>query len=107
MAVWQIFALMCVLSCAIAVYAYPGYDNEVHGYEYKHPPQPYGFGYDIKDHHGNQQFRKEHSDGKRVVGSYGYTDAHGVHRLVDYVADEYGFRAKRQLRLDIRQAMEH
>ncbi|PRD33623.1 UNVERIFIED_CONTAM: Cuticle protein 16.8 [Trichonephila clavipes] len=59
-----------------------------------YPPQPYGFGYEIKDHLGNQQYRKEHSDGKKVIGSYGYTDAHGIHRLVDYVADEHGFRAK-------------
>lgn len=27
-------------------------------------------------------------------GSYGYTDAHGVYRKVDYIADEHGFRAK-------------
>ncbi|GIY68007.1 uncharacterized protein CEXT_295321 [Caerostris extrusa] len=64
------------------------------GYDIKYPPQPYGFGYEIKDHHGNQQYRKEHSDGKKVIGSYGFTDAHGIHRLVDYVADEHGFRAK-------------
>ncbi|XP_015926268.1 cuticle protein 10.9 [Parasteatoda tepidariorum] len=74
---------------------YPGYESiNAYGYEPKHPPHPYGFGYEIKDHHGNQQYRKEHSDGKKVIGSYGYTDAHGIHRLVDYVADEHGFRAK-------------
>lgn len=27
-------------------------------------------------------------------GSYGYTDAHGIYRKVDYIADEHGFRAK-------------
>ncbi|GIZ04738.1 hypothetical protein CEXT_769811, partial [Caerostris extrusa] len=38
--------------------------------------------------------RKESSDGKgNVQGSYGYTDAHGIYRQVDYVADAYGFRA--------------
>lgn len=29
----------------------------------------------------------------RHTGSYGYTDAYGVYRKVDYVADENGFRA--------------
>lgn len=29
-------------------------------------------------------------------GSYGYTDANGLYRRVDYVADAYGFRASVQ-----------
>ncbi|XP_067137286.1 cuticle protein 10.9-like [Centruroides vittatus] len=58
-------------------------------------PKPYDFGYDVQDSYGNQQFRKETSDGKgRVVGSYGYTDAYGIYRIVEYVADEFGYRAK-------------
>ncbi|KFM78341.1 Cuticle protein 16.8, partial [Stegodyphus mimosarum] len=73
---------------------YTGYGDDGSKYETKYPPHPYGFGYDIKDHHGNHQYRKEQSDGKKVIGSYGFTDAHGVQRLVDYVADERGFRAK-------------
>ncbi|GIY29542.1 hypothetical protein CEXT_345581 [Caerostris extrusa] len=59
-----------------------------------HHPQPYKFGYDIKDHHGSQH-RHEHGDGHgHVQGSYGFTDHRGIHREVHYVADHHGFRAK-------------
>ncbi|GIY17162.1 uncharacterized protein CDAR_422501 [Caerostris darwini] len=99
MALLQIASLLLVVYGISGAFGYPGYEDGIHGYygggyDIKYPPQPYGFGYEIKDHHGNQQYRKEHSDGKKVIGSYGFTDAHGIHRLVDYVADEHGFRAK-------------
>lgn len=59
-----------------------------------HAPQPYKFGYDIKDKHG-EQYREESGDGSGSVrGSYGFTDARGVRRQVDYVADHAGFRAQ-------------
>ncbi|CAN7936880.1 unnamed protein product, partial [Ixodes hexagonus] len=55
---------------------------------------PYKFGYHVLDGHGHQH-REEKSDGVgNVRGSYGYTDAYGHYRQVDYVADQYGFRAK-------------
>ncbi|GFY45394.1 cuticle protein 16.8 [Trichonephila inaurata madagascariensis] len=58
-----------------------------------HHPQPYKFGYEIKDHHGSQH-RHEHGDGHgHVQGSYGFTDHRGIHREVHYVADHQGFRA--------------
>ncbi|GFU26828.1 cuticle protein 16.8 [Trichonephila clavipes] len=58
-----------------------------------HHPQPYKFGYEVKDHHGSQH-RHEHGDGHgHVQGSYGFTDHKGVHREVHYVADHHGFRA--------------
>lgn len=57
-------------------------------------PEPYNFNYDTNDEYGNKQFRKEDSDDTGAVrGSYGYTDANGLYRIVDYVADENGFRA--------------
>lgn len=60
----------------------------------KQPREPYNFGYDVKDEYGNHQYRKEESDSQgNVRGSYGYTDANGVFRVVDYVADVNGFRA--------------
>ncbi|GFS29281.1 cuticle protein 16.8 [Trichonephila inaurata madagascariensis] len=64
-----------------------------HGHQQHHHPQPYKFGYQIKDHHGSQH-RHEHGDGHgHVQGSYGFTDHRGIHREVHYVADHQGFRA--------------
>lgn len=55
---------------------------------------PFAWGYDINDGYGGAQYHKESGDeyGKRT-GSYGYTDAYGIYRQVDYIADENGFRA--------------
>ena len=67
--------------------------KEVHA-EPVYAPQPYSFGYDTVDEYGNKQFRQETSDASNAkTGSYGYTDANGVYRRVDYVADAAGFRA--------------
>ncbi|KAF8773297.1 Cuticle protein 16.8 like protein [Argiope bruennichi] len=64
-----------------------------HDHHEHHHPQPYKFGYEIKDHHGSQH-RHEHGDGHgHVQGSYGFTDHRGIHREVHYVADKQGFRA--------------
>ncbi|XP_055936698.1 cuticle protein 14-like [Argiope bruennichi] len=58
-----------------------------------HHPQPFKFGYSVKDKHG-EQHREEVGDGKNVKGSYGFTDARGIKRQVNYVADHAGFRAQ-------------
>ncbi|GFQ80692.1 cuticle protein 16.8 [Trichonephila clavata] len=59
-----------------------------------HHPQPYKFGYSVKDHH-SEQHREEAGNGAGgVVGSYGFTDARGIARRVNYVADHAGFRAQ-------------
>lgn len=62
--------------------------------EPSYPPMPFSWGYDLSDGYGAAQYHKETGDeyGKRV-GSYGYTDAYGIYRQVDYVADEHGFHA--------------
>ncbi|KAK8775802.1 hypothetical protein V5799_030854 [Amblyomma americanum] len=58
------------------------------------PPQPYSFGYDNVDEYGNRQFRSEQGDSSNAkTGSYGYRDAYGLYRRVNYVADANGFRA--------------
>lgn len=58
------------------------------------PRTPYSFGYDFTDELGNRQQRTETSDERGVVqGSYSYSDADGVSRIVNYVADEHGYRA--------------
>ncbi|CAG2183450.1 unnamed protein product, partial [Oppiella nova] len=57
-------------------------------------PEPYNFNFEHKDDSGNGQYRRESGDTAGVVrGSYGYTDAYGLYRIVDYVADKDGFRA--------------
>ncbi|XP_018494982.1 cuticle protein 19.8 [Galendromus occidentalis] len=59
-----------------------------------YPPQPYQFGYDSVDEYGTKQSRHEVSDAhNNKKGSYSFTDARGVARQVDYVADALGFRA--------------
>ncbi|GFT65297.1 cuticle protein 16.8 [Trichonephila clavipes] len=57
-------------------------------------PQPYKFGYSIKDHHGEQHREESGNGGHAVRGSYGFTDARGIRREVHYVADHGGFRAQ-------------
>ncbi|XP_054717404.1 cuticle protein 16.8-like [Uloborus diversus] len=94
----KISVLVAMATIAAAQYGhhYPahGYGHEYAGHHDYHSPQPYDYGYDVKDDYGNKQFRKETGDGKGgVKGSYGYVDAHGIHRTVDYVADHHGFRA--------------
>ncbi|XP_022648983.1 cuticle protein 10.9-like [Varroa jacobsoni] len=57
-------------------------------------PQPYSFGYDTQDEFGTRQTRSEVSNAVGAkVGSYGYTDPHGIYRQVNYIADAAGFRA--------------
>lgn len=57
-------------------------------------PQPYNFGYQIDDGYGNNQHQAEEGDSYgNKKGSYGFTDAYGIYRKVDYIADELGFRA--------------
>ncbi|GFS31212.1 cuticle protein 16.8 [Nephila pilipes] len=58
-----------------------------------HHPQPYKFGYEIKDHHGSQHRHEQGNGHGHVQGSYGFTDHRGIHREVHYVADHNGFRA--------------
>ncbi|XP_022650111.1 cuticle protein-like [Varroa destructor] len=59
-----------------------------------YPPQPYQFGYESVDEYGTKQSRHEVSDGdNNKKGSYSFSDAHGIARHVEYVADKLGFRA--------------
>lgn len=53
----------------------------------------YKFGFEVDDGLGNQQYRHEKSKNPwQVRGSYGYKDALGIYRHVNYVADKNGFR---------------
>ncbi|XP_077512831.1 uncharacterized protein LOC144124027 [Amblyomma americanum] len=88
---------------AAAPYQNPGYGGYAaaapgapyRGYDaYASPPQPYSFGYDNVDEYGNRLFHSEQGDANNAkTGSYGYRDAYGLYRRVNYVADANGFRA--------------
>ncbi|KAG1671211.1 Cuticle protein 16.8 [Nymphon striatum] len=57
--------------------------------------KPYEFGFNTKDEYDTQINRQESGDGYgNVKGSYGYTDAYGLYRQVEYTADDYGFKAQ-------------
>lgn len=56
--------------------------------------KPYSFGYAVKGHHGEQHHQESGIGGQAVKGSYGFKDARGIQRLVDYVADHSGFKAQ-------------
>ncbi|GBL75719.1 hypothetical protein AVEN_155023-1 [Araneus ventricosus] len=57
-------------------------------------PRPYVFGFKQDDGNGTHQHRNETADGSGVVkGTYGYRDAFGVYRNVNYIADNNGFHA--------------
>ncbi|GFQ88627.1 uncharacterized protein TNCT_94501 [Trichonephila clavata] len=77
------------LIAAVAVVASASMHEPVH----HHAPQPYKFGYSVKDKH-SEHHREEVGDGHAVRGSYGFSDARGIHRQVNYVADHAGFRAQ-------------
>ncbi|XP_022240412.1 RNA-binding protein FUS-like [Limulus polyphemus] len=59
------------------------------------PPQPFDFNYEAKDEFGNSHYRQEQGDQNgNVYGSYGYTDANGLFRYVEYSSGPGGFNAK-------------
>ncbi|XP_076317535.1 cuticle protein 10.9-like [Tachypleus tridentatus] len=73
-------------------YAYPA---AYHPDPYYAAPEPYEFGFDTTDEFGTQLSRHESGDASgAVTGSYGYADANGIWRKVNYVADAGGFRAQ-------------
>ncbi|KAG8188496.1 hypothetical protein JTE90_008061 [Oedothorax gibbosus] len=84
---FQVIFLAIVLGVAVAN------PPLLHHEPIHHVAKPYAFGYSVKDHHG-EQHREESGHGGAVKGSYGFTDARGVHRQVEYVADGAGFRAQ-------------
>ncbi|KAG8200534.1 hypothetical protein JTE90_000607 [Oedothorax gibbosus] len=64
-----------------------GKDDEV--------PHAYHFGYEVNDEKEGHQYRHEQKDEKgNVQGQFGYRDAKGQFRQVEYVADNHGFRAR-------------
>lgn len=58
-----------------------------------YPPIPYSFTYEAPTEDGGSSSRSESGDGAgRVEGSYTVNDLEGNSRVVEYIADEGGFR---------------
>ncbi|RWS17988.1 cuticle-like protein 7, partial [Dinothrombium tinctorium] len=86
-----IYVIFCVV-LSLILGTFSEYDDKKD--EENHVYKPYGFGYEIQDGWGNTQYRHEKSGAPwDVKGSYGYKDAWGIFRHVDYHADKWGFRA--------------
>ncbi|GIY50831.1 uncharacterized protein CEXT_96221 [Caerostris extrusa] len=92
-----LIGIFCTL-CKSAVLNNPNRNGEIpEENEPKNPRIPYNFEYDTRDKNGTSLFRKETSDGAgKVEGRYGYKDMFGIERIVEYIADENGYRAKIQ-----------
>ncbi|GFY53208.1 cuticle protein 10.9 [Trichonephila inaurata madagascariensis] len=57
-------------------------------------PIPYSYNYNAETEDGGSSSRQESSDGAgRVSGSYTVNNIEGHSRVVEYIADENGFRA--------------
>ncbi|KAG8188489.1 hypothetical protein JTE90_008054 [Oedothorax gibbosus] len=69
------------------------YFNLLSTFQY-HASQPYAFGYAFQGYQGQQHRQESGIGGQSVKGSYGFTDARGIQRQVDYVADHSGFKAQ-------------
>ncbi|KAH9497034.1 hypothetical protein DERF_013047 [Dermatophagoides farinae] len=78
--------LFITLFCIYLVSAAPTPEDE--------KPDPYSFAYDETDEYGTRLARQETADERGVVqGTYTYSDANGLTRTVQYIADDDGFRA--------------
>ncbi|XP_067122445.1 cuticle protein 14-like [Centruroides vittatus] len=89
---------LIVLSSVVAI-VLSGYVPDIGGnsdvYQTQDNYGNYNFGYGVRGPYGSNNFREEKGNAYgHVRGSYGLTDADGRKRIVDYVADDYGFRAK-------------
>lgn len=57
-------------------------------------PIPYSFEYNVNDPYTyDVKSQAESSDGKNVKGYYSLIEADGTKRIVEYIADDYGFNA--------------
>ncbi|XP_077552974.1 uncharacterized protein LOC144167658 [Haemaphysalis longicornis] len=57
------------------------------------PPHPYSFSYDFTNEFGTRLAQAESGDENNVkTGTYSYSEANGIYRTVNYIADKDGFR---------------
>ncbi|GFW14378.1 cuticle protein 16.8 [Trichonephila clavipes] len=59
-----------------------------------HASKPFKLKKSIKDYHGEQHREESGNGGHAVRESYRFTDARGICREINYVADHGGFRAQ-------------
>ena len=59
-------------------------------------PEPYGFGFPIKDQYFNNYDHETNSDGKSRTGVYRVALPDGRMQIVNYKADDYGYVANVQ-----------
>ncbi|XP_035220718.1 cuticle protein 10.9-like [Stegodyphus dumicola] len=79
----KVFIILCLVAAAVAQRA-----------ELQYQPIPYSFNYVAELEDGGKSSHQESGDGAgRVSGSYTVNDLEGHARVVEYVADEGGFRA--------------
>lgn len=93
----MIAKIALVLSAFVVVASAGGHAHGGHSNSYRKQDDfgNYNFGYDIVDPIGAKNFRKETGDAwGNKAGSYGLHDVDGRLRVVEYVADKHGFRAK-------------
>ena len=63
------------------------------GYEFNGIPNPYQFSYSAPSEGGASSHQESGDGSGRVTGSYSVVDEDGRSRVVEYIADEGGFRA--------------
>ncbi|XP_015927121.2 cuticle protein 10.9-like [Parasteatoda tepidariorum] len=85
---FHLFLVISAVLCHHFVFGYGGFGGEMH------MPKPYQFGYVAKINGGESHHHESGIGGAAVQGSYGYTDAKGIHREVTYLADQGGFKAQ-------------
>ncbi|GBN02676.1 hypothetical protein AVEN_22154-1 [Araneus ventricosus] len=72
----------------------PRHLTTVQNYEGHYHARPYQAGYYIREPHRHQHAEVTRDHGGAVAGRYGYLDARGIGRQVNYVADHAGLRAR-------------
>ncbi|XP_076353277.1 cuticle protein 10.9-like [Tachypleus tridentatus] len=78
----------------IRIVQVPSYETKA-AVSFEEAPEPYQFQFENTDEDGNTISRSESGNANGVVtGSYGYKNAEGVYRQVEYVADASGFHPK-------------
>ncbi|XP_054719281.1 calphotin-like [Uloborus diversus] len=83
----------CLINAEVLVTPGVNYDDHHHHHDDLAQPTPYQFGYSAPAEGGGITHQESGDGNGRVTGSYTIEDDDGRSRVVEYVADEGGFRA--------------